>query len=96
MGALESIVLLIVVDDVGDVFLVVEAALVDGVLGEVGLDDVEFAEVASAAAVVADAAGLVVVVEVVPRQLVGSPVEVLDLLLAGRVVVPAPLRLQQA
>jgi hypothetical protein len=93
--SLEAIVLLIVVDDIGDLFLLVEAALVDGVLGEVGLDDVEFAEVASAVAVVADAVGLVVVVEVVPRQLAGSPVEVQGLLLARRVVVPAALRLQQ-
>ncbi|EFX61274.1 hypothetical protein DAPPUDRAFT_122357 [Daphnia pulex] len=95
MWSLEAVVLLIVVDDIGDLFLLVEAALVDGVLGEVGLDDVEFAEVASAVAVVADAVGLVVVVEVVPRQLAGSPVEVLGLLLACRVVVPAALRLQQ-
>jgi hypothetical protein len=66
MRPLESIVLLIMVDYIGDEFLLVEAALVDGVLGEVGLDDIQFAEVPSAVAIIADAVGVVVVAEIVP------------------------------
>jgi hypothetical protein len=66
MRPLESIVLFIMVDYIGDEFLLVEAALVDGVLGEVGLDDIQFAEVPSAVAIIADAVGVVVVAEIVP------------------------------
>lgn len=85
------------VDDVGDGFLlVVEAALVDGVLGEVWLDDIELAEVALAVAVAADAGAVVVVPEVVPRELADRAVEVLGLALALVVVMVAALGLDEA
>ncbi len=53
MWSLESVVLLIMIDHIRDGFLLVEAALIDGVLGEVGLDDIQLGEMASAVAVVA-------------------------------------------
>lgn len=81
--ALEAVVLLVMLDDVGDVLLVVEAALIDGVLGEVGLDDIELGEVAAAVAVAAERTRLVVVAEVQPCQPLRSSLEVVCLLLAG-------------
>lgn len=53
--AAQGVILLIMVDDVGDSFLLVEAALIDSVLGEVRLDDMELAQMSSAAAIIADA-----------------------------------------
>jgi hypothetical protein len=83
----EAVVLLVDVDEVGDGSLGVEAALVDGVLGEVGLDDVELAEVAAALALPAHARFRVVVVKVGLRQLGGRLGEDILLGLALRVVV---------
>lgn len=53
--AAQGVILLIMVDDVGNSFLLVEAALVDSVLGEVRLDDMELAQMSSAAAIITDA-----------------------------------------
>ena len=64
MRSLEPIVLLIMVDHIGDGLLLIEALLVDGVLGEVRLDDVELAEMPAAVAIAAHAVELVMVVEV--------------------------------
>ena len=64
MRSLEPIVLLIMVDHIRDGLLLIEALLVDGVLGEVRLDDVELAKVPAAVAIAARAVELVMVVEV--------------------------------
>jgi hypothetical protein len=52
---LELIIFLVVVDQVGDELLLVVAPLVDGVLGEVGLNNVKLAHVPHTAAVFAKA-----------------------------------------
>lgn len=62
--SLQSLILLIMIDDVRDSSLLIEALLVDSVLGEVGFDDVEFAEMPAAVAITTDAIELVMVVEV--------------------------------
>ena len=92
--ALEAAVFLIAVDEVGDLLLREEAALVDGVLGEVRPDNVEPAEVAAAVALAAHAA-LLVMAEVALLQLPRSPPEALLLGEALLVVVPAALRLRE-
>lgn len=69
MWSLQPIILLIVIDHIRDGLLLVEALLVDRILGEIGFDDVEFAEMPAAVAIAADAVGLVVVVEVGAVQL---------------------------
>ena len=53
MRPFESLILFVVVDNIGDMFLLVEAALVDRVFGEVRLYYVKFAEMAAAGAIVA-------------------------------------------
>ena len=60
--AFEFIVLLVVVDFVGDELFVVVAALVDGVFGEFGFDNFESALMPAAGAILAEA--LVVVFEI--------------------------------
>lgn len=92
--SLQSAVFLVVVDDVGDLLLFDEALLVDGVFGEVWLDNVELAQVPAAVAIGADAAVLVVV-EVAVCEFGGSFVEVVLLAEAVVVVVPAALRLRE-
>jgi hypothetical protein len=83
----EAVVLFVDVDEVGYSSLGVETALVDGVLGEVGLDDVELAEMATALALPAHAGLRVMVVEVGLRQLGGSFGKDILLGLAERVIV---------
>lgn len=63
MRAIEAIILGGAIDVVGDGTLAVVAHLVDAALGEVGLDAFEFAEMAAAVAVLADAGGGVVVLK---------------------------------
>ena len=58
----EFVVFLIVVDFVGDELLVVVAALVDGVLGEFGLDNFHSTQMSAAVAILAEA--FVVVFEI--------------------------------
>ena len=53
MRPFESLVLFVVVDNIGDMFLLVEATLVDHIFGEVRLYYMKFAEMAAAGAVVA-------------------------------------------
>jgi hypothetical protein len=84
-----------VIHNIGDGLLLIEAALVDRVFSEVGLDDVQPAEMTAAVAVTADTARLMVMVKVVTAQLTGSPIEVVRLPLAQRMVVPTSLCLHQ-
>lgn len=53
MWTLQLIVLFIVVDVVGDGLLFVETPLVDGIFGEIGLDDLEFAVMSATFAILA-------------------------------------------
>ncbi len=64
MGSLELVVLLIMVDDVFDCNLVVEASLVNCLFGEVRFDCVKFAEMAPAVALVTKTVLMVVVREI--------------------------------
>lgn len=64
MRSLELIILLIMVDDILDCHLLVEASLVNGLLGEIRLDCVKFAEMASAVALITEAVLMIVVLEV--------------------------------
>lgn len=68
MRALEFAVFFVMVDNVRDSLLVIEALLINCVLGQVWLDDVEFAEMAPTGAVLADTSFLVVVREVALGQ----------------------------
>ena len=60
------------VDDVGDGALFRIASLIDGIFGEVWLDDMEFAKMPSASTFLADAILRIMMVEVDTRQLGGS------------------------
>jgi len=64
MRPLQPIVLLIVVDDIGNQLLLIEAALINRVLGQVRLDDVQLAEVPPTFTLIANALLAVVVLEV--------------------------------
>lgn len=61
MGSFELVIFLIVIDDVRNRRLLVEAALVNGVLGEVRLDDVQLTQVTPTITLVAYATLLVMV-----------------------------------
>ena len=91
MRALESVVLFVVVYDVGDGALLVETALIDGVLGQVGFDDVHFAEVASTVAVRAYALVGIVMREVCVGQFGCGFVEDVCSFEAVLVIMEAPL-----
>jgi hypothetical protein len=68
MWPLKFLILLVVVNNVGDSLLLHKGALVDGVLGEVGFDDVQLAEMAPTMADVAQTRLLVVMVEITIAQ----------------------------
>lgn len=68
----QLVILLIMVDDVWNRFLVIEAALVDSILGEVRLDDIELAQMPSAAAIITDAIIFIMMAEVGRGQLRSS------------------------
>jgi hypothetical protein len=95
MRPLKSIVLLIVVDNIGDGFLLIETTLVDGILGEIGLDDIELAEMPSAVTIIADAILVIVMVEVSTGQLGGSSIEDVSVVDAVFVIMLAPLGLDE-
>ena len=93
VGALELVVFFVVVDQVGHMHLVGEALLVDRLLGEVGLDHVEFAEVAPTGAIGLDVGLAVEVFKVGLHESAAGLVEVVVFLcLESRV----PLRLRES
>lgn len=75
MRSLQPIVLLIVVDDIGNQLLLIEAALINRVLSQVRLDDVQLAEVPPTFTLIANALLAVVVLEVMTQQLRGRLLE---------------------
>jgi hypothetical protein len=75
MRSLQLIVLLIVVDDIGNQLLLIEAALINRVLGQVRLDHVQLAEVPPTFTLIANALLAVVVLEVMTQQLRGRLLE---------------------
>ena len=75
MRPLQLIVLLIAVDDIGNQLLLIEAALINRVLGKVRLDDVQLAEVPPTFTLIANALLTVVVLEVMTQQLRGRLAE---------------------
>lgn len=95
MWSLQSIVLLIMIYNIGDNFLLIEALLIDGVLGEIGFDDVQFAEMPAAVAITAHAIELIMVVEVGAMQLRCSFVEGIGIVGTFIVIVFAPLSLHE-
>ena len=64
MGPFEFVILLIAIDDVRNRRLLIEAALVNGVLGEVRLDDMQLAQMTPAITLAAYTTLLVMVREV--------------------------------
>ena len=72
-------------------FLLIEAALVDSVFGEVRLNDVQLAKMTSAMAVIADTVGLMMMIKIVAAEPTGSLIEVVGLFLAQRMVMPTTL-----
>ena len=64
MRSFQFIILFIMVDDVGNRTLLIEASLVNGIFGKVRFDDVEFAQMSATLTVIADAFLLVVMGEV--------------------------------
>lgn len=91
MWSLETIILLIMVHNVGYKFLLVEATLIDSILGEVRLNDVKSAKMPTTIAVVADTISLMMMIEIVPTELTSSLIEVVRLFLAERMVMPTTL-----
>ena len=91
MRSLETIIFLIMIHNVWDMFLLIEAALVDSVFGEVRLNDVQFAKMTSAMAVIADTVGLMMMIKIVSAEPTGSLIEVVGIFLAQRMVMPTTL-----
>ena len=91
MWSLETIILLIMVHNVGYKFLLVEATLIDSILGEVRLNDVQSAKMPTTMAVVADTISLMMMIEIVPTELTSSLIEVFCLFIAERMVMPTTL-----
>lgn len=75
MRTFQFIILLIMVDDVGDSSLLIEATLIDRGLGEIGFDDMQFAEMTAAATISADTLIGVVMREVGVGQFGGCLIE---------------------
>lgn len=93
MRSLKAIVLLIMIDDIRDLPLLIEAALVNGIFGEIRLDDVEFAKMTSAVTIITDTVSLVVMFKVMSSQLTCCFIELLCLLLTMIVIMRTALSL---
>jgi hypothetical protein len=69
MRTLQSIVFLIMIDYIRNQFLLIETTLVDSIFGQIGLDDVQLAEMPSTFALITHTLFIMVVLEVVANQL---------------------------
>lgn len=95
MWTAQGVILLIMVDNVWNCFLLVEAALVDSILGEVRLDDMEFAQMSSTTAIIADAIIFIMMAKVRRGQLRSSLPELVFVGDTKVVVVLALVRLHK-
>lgn len=95
MRALQLFILLIVVDDVGNGFLLDEAALIDRIFSQIWLDDIQSAEVPSTMAIITHTGFLIMMVKVGRCELGGGYVEILLVRLTKFMIMLASLCLHK-
>lgn len=95
MRSLQPVILLIMVDNIGNQLLLIETTLIDSIFGEVRLDDIQLAQMPPTLALITHTFLIMMMLKVVAHQLGGCFAKIVLLSEAEFVVVAATLGLAE-